>query len=312
MKLKFTVLVTMIVFSLAMIQCSDDNEDADGTGRLKVKMTDAPSDDANVKGTFITVSEVKIDGKAVEGFRSQTIEISDYQQGNAKLIIDEDVEAKVYSKLTLVLEYQNDDAGNSPGCYVLTDDDVKHQLEASATGEVTVDKSFQVTAGSMTELVVDFDLRKSVVRDGGSSGEYKFVTSAEMKAAVRLANEGKCGVIKGKINSSMSANESAVVFAYLKGQYNESTETQAQGTSGVMFARAMTSAKVNADGSYQLSFLEEGDYEVHVASYKKDNAGKVTFRSMLNASSTTSGVLLNNIVIRAKSQISLNIDISIL
>jgi hypothetical protein len=50
MKLKFTVLAAMIVFSLVMIQCSDDNEGEDGTGRLKVKMTDAPSDDANVKG----------------------------------------------------------------------------------------------------------------------------------------------------------------------------------------------------------------------------------------------------------------------
>ncbi len=312
MKLKFTVLAAMIVFSLAMIQCSDDNEGEDGTGRLKVKMTDAPSDDANVKGTFITVSEVKIDGKAVEGFRSQTIEISAYQQGNAKLIIDEDVEAKTYGNLTLVLDYQKDETGNSPGCYVLTDDDVKHQLETSATGEIAANKSFPVTAGSTTELVVDFDLRKSVVRDDGSSGEYKFVTSAEMKAAIRLADESKCGVINGKINSSMAANESAVVFAYLKGQYNESTETQAQGNSGVTFARSVTSAKVNADGSYQLSFLEEGDYEIHIASYERDNAGKVTFRSMLNASSSTSGILLNNVVIQSKSQISLNIEISIL
>lgn len=312
MKLKFTILMIMLAFSLATIQCSDDNEGADGTGRLKVKMTDAPSDDANLKGTFITVSEVKIDGRAVEGFNAQTIEISAYQQGNTKLIIDEAIAAKAYSKLTLVLDYQNDDAGNSPGCYMLTEDDVKHQLETSATAEINVDRPFRVAAGGTTELVVDFDLRKSVVRDDGSSGEYKLVTTAELTNAVRLADESECGTIKGKINADMSANESLVVFAYLKGQYNEGTETQPQGASGVMFARAVTSAKINADGSYQLSFLEKGDYEVHVASYEKDNTGKVTFRSMLNASSSTSGVVLSNIVIQAKSQISLNINISIL
>jgi hypothetical protein len=311
MKLKTTILMAMLVISLGMIQCSDDNDTTDGTGRLKVKMTDAPSDDASVKGTFITVSEVKVDGKTVDGFKAQTIEISAYQQGNAKLIIDGEVEAKTYSKLTLVLDYQNDEQGNSPGCYVLTDQG-KQRLEAAADGEITVTKSFQVTAGGLTELVVDFDLRKSIVRDNGTAGEYRFVTSAELQNAVRLADEGSCGEIKGKINANMSANESLFVFAYAKGEYNESEETQPQGASGVVFAGAVTSAKVNADGSYQLSFLEEGDYEVHVASYEKDSAGKVTFRSMLNASSTTSGVLLNNIAIQAKSRISLNIDISIL
>lgn len=312
MKLKFTILVTMLVFSLTMIQCSDDNDGSDGTSRLRVKITDAPSDDATVKGTFITVSEVRIDGKAVEGFTAQTIEISAYQQGNAKLILDEDIEAKTYSEVALVLDYQTDDSGNSPGCYVLTDDNTKHQLETAASGEVTVDKSFQAEAGGTTELVVDFDLRKSVVREEGSAGDYKFVTSAEMNNAVRLADENKCGTIKGKISNNAAANESLVVFAYQKGEYNNDTETHEQGSSGVLFAKAVTSAKVNADGSYQLSFLEEGDYEVHVSSYEEDNTGKITFKSMLNAISSTTGIVLNNVEVQAKSQISLNMDISIL
>lgn len=309
MKIKFTVLLSMVVFSLSMIRCTDDDS-REGTGRLNVKITDAPSDDAKVQGTFITVSEVKIDGKAIEGFTAQTIEISAYQQGSAKLIVEEDVEAKAYSKISLVLDYQNDDSGNSPGCYVLTDDNTKHELEASAAGEVTLNKSFEVTAGGTTDLVVDFDLRKSVVRDDdGEPGEYKFVTNAELSNSVRVADESKCGIIKGKINGNAVANESLFVFAYVKGQYNENTENQGQGASGVMFANAVTSAKVKADGSYQLSFLEEGDYELHIASYEEDNTGKLSFKAMLNATSSVGGIVLNNIVVQAQGQVNLNIDI---
>lgn len=96
MKTKISVLLLMIIFSLTAIQCSDDDDNIKEDGQLNVKITDAPSDDAKIQGTFVTVSEVKIDGKAVEGFTAQTIEISAYQQGATKLIVDETVVIKIH------------------------------------------------------------------------------------------------------------------------------------------------------------------------------------------------------------------------
>ncbi len=47
---------------------------------------------------------------------------------------------------------------------------------------------------------------------------------------------------------------------------------QAQGASGIQFKNAVSSAAVSSNGTYQLHFLEAGNYEVHFASYKDTNA----------------------------------------
>jgi hypothetical protein len=206
-----------------------------------------------------------------------------------------------------------DAEGNEPGCYVLTDDDSKHALEASgsSTTEVTFNRSFQVEASGMTDLVIDFDLRKAIVRneDGGDS-EYKFVTSGELSNSLRIVQEDECGEINGEINNHAEVEGELVIYAYEKGSYSAETETQGQGDSQVMFTNAETSAKVANDGSYKLSFLEEGDYEIHVASYEEDVNGQVSFVGMVEASSSVSGLLLNSIAVEASSQVNVNIDIS--
>lgn len=304
--------VFIILFSAILVSCSDDEDvPNENSGQLSVKITDAPSDDANIQGTFVTVSDVKIDGQSVEGFTKQTIEISAYQQGNAKLLISDEVEAKSYNSISLVLDYESDESGEAPGCYVLTSDSKKHDLsaESQAQSEITFQKPFNVDANSQTSLVVDFDLRKAIARDESSpESDYKFVTSAEISGAFRVVNEENSGEVHGQVNSSIATEGEQYVFIYNKGDFNASTETQGTGESSVLFANAVTSAKVESDGSYKLSFLEEGEYEVHLASYEK-NEGKSTFKTMLEANSQISGLLLNSISVSAESSVELDISI---
>jgi len=295
-----------------MIQCSKD-ESGQTKGQLNVKITDAPSDDANIQATFITVADVKVDGQSVKGFTKQTIKVSDLQSGKTELLFNGDFDARSYSNISLVLDYQSDASGNSPGCYALDNDNYKHDLNSSAsdTSEIKLAKSFAVDAGSTTDLVVDFDLRKSIVHNANTSeqSKYKFVTSAELKNSLRIENPDKCGDIKGKANNASGTSE-VFVYVYHKGDYNANSETQGQGSSNVMFANAVTSSKVNTDGSYQLSFLEAGDYEIHVASYDKDStSGMLTFKGMMNANSSMSGLLMNSISVSASAQVELNFDI---
>ena len=189
---------------MLFVQCSKVNETKDEKGQIMVKMTDAPSDDANIEGTFVTIADVKIDGKSVEGFAKQTIEISAYQNGETKLILNEDVSAKSYSAISLVLDYESDASGVSPGCYILTSDTEKHDLSVSGETqtEITVSNPFEVEANSETSLVVDFDIRKTVVRENDTSteSEYRFVTQAEMESAVRVFSEDNTGKISGNVN----------------------------------------------------------------------------------------------------------------
>lgn len=316
MKTKISVFTLILLISVLMIQCSKDDTNQSSYGQLNLKMTDAPSDDVNIQGTFVTVANVKVDGQSVEGFTKQTIKVSDLQSGKTEVLFNGNLQANTYSNITLVLDYESDASGNSPGCYALDKANNKHDLNSSssATGEIKLDKSILIDANGTTELVVDFDLRKSIVYNSKTSeaSKYKFVTEAELKNSLRVENPEKCGDIKGKVNNNQNTSE-LIVYAYHKGDYSASIETQGQGNSSVSFAKAVTSAKVDTDGTYQLSFLNEGDYEIHVAAYNKDAAsGKLVFKGLVNANSSISGLLLNNVSVQANSHVELNFDISIL
>lgn len=311
MKRKISFILFALFVSTVFVQCTKD-ETSQTEGNVSLKITDAPSDDANIQATFVTVSDIKVDGKSVSGFSKQTIKISDLQSGKTETLFNGKVGAKSYSKVTLVLDYGSDASGNSPGCYVLDTNNTKHDLNAttSTTSEITLNKSFTVESGGSANLVIDFDLRKSITRNnGGASSQYKFVTDAELQNSLRIMNPDNCGTIKGTANNTNNAE--VFVYAYHKGDYQANTETQGQGTSNVMFAKAVTSAKVNTDGSYQLSFLEPGDYEIHVASFSKDSTtGKLTFKAMMNVTAMGSGMLLNNVSVQANSNVVLNFDIT--
>ncbi len=315
MKKRKLILMPIVLFALIFVQCSkdDDSSGMGNKGEVMLKVTDAPADDANIKGTFITIADVKVDGQSLEGFTKQTIEISAYQKGEAKLLFDKELEAKTYNSVSIVLDNETDESGNAPGCYVLTSDDKKNNLalNGSSESEITFSKPVNVESNSQISLVVDFDLRKLIVRNTDMPEEsgYKFVTSTEMESGVRMVNEQDCGEITGKVNATLNTDNDVYIFIYKKGEFNKIVESQKQGSSNVLFANAVTSAKVENDGSYMLSFIENGDYEIHLATYKKETENKWTFNGMLNADSSVSGLLLNNLSVEANSQIELNIDV---
>ena len=307
-------MVFITLFTTLFIRCSeDDDKNNTETGQITLKLTDAPSDDAEIKGTFVTISDVKIDGESLEAFSKQTIEISAYQQGETKLLISNDINAESYSSISLVFDYESDESGNSPGCYVLTNDNQKHNLvsQSQSYSEITFSNEFDVQANTNSSWVVDFNMRKAITRNNESSTEsnYKFVSTSEMQNALRIVDEDSSGEVHGEVTETLNTDDEMYVYIYRKGEFNTSTETQEQGNSDILFANAVTSAKVNENGSYKLAFLEEGDYEIHVASYNIDNEQKSEFSTMLNAESVVSGLLLNDISVNANTDIAININI---
>jgi hypothetical protein len=276
------------------------------------KMTDAPIDDANVEAVFVTVSEVKVDGEAVNGFEKQTIDLTAYQEGNTKVLVADDMAVQSYNNVSLVLDYEQDASGNSPGCYVLTEDDAKHNLNSSSQSqsEIVIQDGFDVQSATTNDVVIDFDLRKSMRSENEmhNESEFSFVTESEMESALRVVVESNAGYITGETTNETSAEGKMVVYAYHKGDFNMLTETQGQGTSDIMFANAVTSTGVNSDGSYQLSFLEEGEYEIHVVNYSHNNGnGHMEFNSMMSITSNTSGLVPDGMMVDAGASISMDI-----
>ncbi len=306
-KLNLTIAASLLVLTTFIMSCSNDNNDNYPSGEKSATnfyITDAPTDNTNVKGVIVTVADVKVNGVSIEGFSKTTVDLMQYQNGMTKLLGNLELNAGTYSNITLELDNETDANGNAPGSYVLMIDGTVKALQ-NASNSIKINDSFEVLATSTNNIVLDFDVRKAIVAEG--SNEFKFVTKSELANSIRTINEAEAGEIKGSVNDTENTSDKIIVYAYAKGTFNSSKETKAQG-SGVLFANALNSASVNSfTGKYELNFLAEGDYELHYASYTdEDNDGKLEFSTLLEAESIT-GIDLSNISVDT----SLNINIAV-
>lgn len=315
MKKNFFPIVIAALVAIFTVSCVKDKDEDEEKGTLNVKVTDAPSDDVDISSVFVTVSMIKVDGAEVEGFQKQTFDISSFSEGTTKLLLTQEINAQTYNSISLVLDYETDDNGASPGCYVLTTDNQKHNLAASsgAQAEIMFNKEFMVEANQTQDLIIDLDLRKAIVRDiENESSDYAFVSETNLHSASRLIIEDEAGSIEGEVDNNSSLDLEFIVYAYKKGEYSFLAETQAENSGGVMFSHAVTSVKVKENGDYHLSFLEEGEYEIHIASFARSSTtGELNFTGMAIATSLTQNVILDEIMVTADQEVDIDISITI-
>lgn len=300
-----------VVCSMAMLACesndvqkgNDINDPNTVKGSLSVQITDAPIDQAGVTGAFITVTEVKVDGKTFNGFEGpKTFNLLELQNGNTLSLGKQEVAANTYSTLTLVLDIDKDAAGTGPGCYVTKTGGVKEKLEFAGKSTASIDlkpSDFTITESGQTEMVIDFDLRKALSE---KNGDFAFVTENELKAALRAENKVKTGTIKGKIDNFATLGSSVVVYAYKKGTFDSSKEINGQGSSEVKFVNAVSSAKTDATGNFTLAFLPSEEYEIHV---DKPSGSGLGLNTLLQISSA---VDLKAIKVAAGAQVNLSLS----
>lgn len=288
---------------------SDINDSNAAQGNLSLSITDAPIDQTEISGAFVTITEIKIDGKTYNGFTGpKTINILALQNGNTLNLGQSGVAAGSYSTLTLVLDAQKDETGNAPGCFLTKTNGTKEQLEISGNGKTEIDlkpKNFTVNESGTTEIVMDFDLRKSIK---SKNNDYAFVTLGELKSAVRAENKALTGNIAGKIENYSAVKSEMIVYVYKKGQFNSNSEINGQGSSDIKFAKAITSAKVDANGNFTLSFLPEGTYEIHCEKPDKSANLGLGINTLLDISSA---VDLKAVGVNAGAQTSLTLNVKL-
>lgn len=297
------LLLGMVLF----VSCSeDDSMEEPGTGEetnaTAVYITDSPIDEANVEAVFITISEVKVNGKALEGFNKTTLEISSLTQGRTELLGELDLEAGSTSDISLVLA-ETDAAGDGPGNYVLTRGGLKEELAAAT--EININDQAEIMGDAQNEIVLDFDLRKSLKHDNEG---YSFVSESQLENNIRVVNKINTGIVTGNVENTSEANGDVVVaYAYEQGSFNES-ESSAN-SEGINFSNAISSSVVSeSNGEFEIHFLEEGDYELHFASYSDtDSDGELEFTGMVEAN-TASSIDLNGFTVEANSEVNLQIS----
>ena len=302
------------ILMIGFTNCKKD-ETPSGTGSVSFEITDAPIDDANIQGVFVTLVTVKVDGQEIDNFSGkQTIDLMAYQKGQVKALGSGSMNAGNYNDVRLVLDYETSATGTSPGSYVLTKDGVKHPLKATvgAANEVKISTgTLNVTENGNATAVIDFDLRKALTYSTTpATSAYQFVTDAELSAATRLAMKTKTGAITGTCTDGLGlAGSKIVVYAYKKGSFNTS-ETQPQGSSDIMFKNAVTSSVCDASGEFTLTFLEAGEYDLRFVGYQDaNNDGKLEEKGAL-VLDVLGGLNLTSISVSAAATVRLDVTVT--
>ena len=301
----------MVLTLLVLLwSCSKDEDDPGSSGegyQTQVYLTDAPIDNANVEAVFVTVADVKVNGKSLEAFQKATVELSSLTNGNTKLLGNVDLEAGTTSSIVLVLDNSTAADGSTPGSYVLTAEGEKKAL-MTASNEINVGDNAEILASDENKLILDFDLRKSLIMN--NSGEFSFAGSSQLSNSIRAVNEINAGTVTGTFsNMGESSAEAVVVFAYKAGAYSNS-EMQAN-SSGVQFANAVSSSLVSeSNGNFALHFLEKGDYELHFIAFSDDNNdGNLEVEGEIEVS-TASELELSNLTVDANSTTTLELTLA--
>jgi hypothetical protein len=308
------VLFIFIVPALAMTSCLKDPSNPPSTpdpARARIEITDAPIDDANVKGVFITVVDIKVDGISWPGFDGKTtFDLLTFQKGQTKLLGEGELNAKTYTEIILVLDTDTDADGTSPGCYVKDAQDNKRKLSGGPQMIVKAKGSMATKAGETTEGIVDLNLRKSIIFQSGSSTEFQFVTDPELQTAVRLVNKAQTGVIAGDCTDGVSGSDKVIVYAYKKGSFDANMEKFPQGTSQIQFKNAITSSVLSSDGNFTLPFLEAGTYELRFISYKQGIDGKLQAKGELQLNVISSTLNLLGLNLTANGDINMDLVVT--
>ncbi|TRO62878.1 DUF4382 domain-containing protein [Christiangramia sabulilitoris] len=298
---KLSLLLGLVLF----ISCSEDDSlenPGNGENSTAVYLTDAPVDQANVEAVFVTVSEVRVNGKAIEGFNKTTIQLSSLTKGRTELLGNLNLKSGTTSNISLVLA-DTDATGNGPGNYVVLNGGAKQKL--SGATEINIKDQVEIVNDARNEIIIDFDLRKTVKQEGDN---FSFVSKTQLENNLRTVNKLNAGAVKGKADNMSEANgEVVVAYAYKKGTFSNS-ESNAN-NDGINFANAVSSSVVtSSNGEFEIHFLEEGDYELHFASYSdNDQDGKLEFTGMVEASAISS---LDLTGFRVESNSEVNIQVS--
>ncbi len=248
-----------------------------GTGTLSLSITDSPIDSSNVSGVFITVTKIMVNTGdsgwvTMTNFSGpQTFNLIDLTRGKSSLLGSVELPSGNYSQIRFMIDApeKGTPRPTSPGCYVEYKDGVKEPLfvPSGAQTGFKATGTFSVPSNGTVNMAADFDVRKSVHVNGGSS---RLILSP----VIRLVVTNQAGSITGHV-TNIPADSSVVIYAYKSGSYNSSEAATPASSDVSRFPNAVTSDKADTAGVYHLAFLAPGNYDLVVTTAKDGVFGRV-------------------------------------
>lgn len=228
MKLRNTIFYASLVLTAALVAVSCTKNDK-GTARMQVSLTDGPGD---YEGLYIDVQDIKINTTtdtssgwtSLEGVRRGTYNLLDLVNGKDTLLADATIPTGRVQQIRLVLGENN---------YVKTGGNMLKLATPSAQQSgLKLNIHQDVNEGILYQLVLDFDVAKSVVESG--NGKYT------LKPTIRTVLQALGGSIKGAV--APDSLQTAVLAI--------------QGADTIASTYTM-------NGSYLIKGLNAGTYDLH-------------------------------------------------
>jgi len=256
MKLK-TLFGSMLAAVTLLASCSDSNDSlsADGTGRLVVRMTDAPFPYDLVDQANVTVFKV-------EARRVDDSDDTEGEEGGSPYVVlmEEEIEMNLLDLVNGVT-MELADAEVPAGTYdlvrvyvkgievVLTDTrtfDLKVPSGEQTGIKVFIEPGLTVTSGLSTDLLLDFDVSSSFVARGNLDN-VSGINGFNFKPVIRATNESVAGTLAGQVTFM-----------------EEETETPLEGAQITVLQNdeVVATTPSDADGNYAFPGLLAGTYQV--------------------------------------------------
>lgn len=240
---------------LMLVGCKSD--DAPVNGKLVLAITDAPVDGA--EAVVIEFSGIEVQGSGERlSFDFDTPKSIDLMQvtgsDSEQLLPVTTLDAGQYQWIRLKV---NAERGVTDS--YIDVDGARYSLHIPSGAEtgLKLNRPFTIAAGGITDLTIDFDLRKSVHHPQNGGDEYF------LHPALRIMNNLEAGHINGLIDEALVNAEgcSDSSGVYLFAGYDANTDDiDNNGAEPV----TTTLAEVNADGfyEYEIGFVQAGDYSL--------------------------------------------------
>lgn len=271
------MLLASLLIASGLVACGggeDSPVPTTSTGSLFLKLTDAPVDDAaEVVIVFTGVELQRSEGApvAINFDAPRSIDLLKFRDGVTTSLLDGvSVTAGQYSGLRLLLTAQQN---LQSGSYIRLRDGRQFPLfipSGSETGLKLV-RPFVVAQGGATRLLVDFDLRKSVVAPPGQAPNWF------LRPALRLIDELQVGNLTGSVDvaalasaqrrTAATCRPGIYVFTGSGATPDDMDGSSTDGADPLVYLPLTIPEQTGTPATYTVRFLEPGAYTVAATCY---------------------------------------------
>lgn len=233
------------------------NAPAEQTGALTLNLTDGPIDSATkVIVEFAGVSIKPVEGDPIEfAFdEPKSIDVLQLQEGAYQALLDEvQVPAGDYAWIGVTLNALEDGVLDS---YIEFEDGTQKELNLKHGTEhqLHLAHHFTVDEGGLADLMLDFDLRRSIER------------SAHLQPKIHVMDRERAGHIRDDIDEAvvteLCADPSAELGAVYVFEGADATLSDVSPDAGPYTSALVKYHKHSATYSYHVGFLPAGEYTV--------------------------------------------------